>query len=235
MVATGVHALPLVAGHLALDLVNTVEPRLAVPDQHEHLKMPADLRIWAERTGLLTSAEAHQVTNAWSAAPAAGTDALRRSIDLREALHQVLLHLIHTPLDDAVPEEPTLHDAAALQLLTKQWASAAQRSRLLLTSPSPQGAAARLHVGTAAETMIPDRLAHAAIDLLCTVDLTGLRSCPSEEGGCGWVFLDSSRSATRRWCTMADCGSRAKARRLSQRRRTRRATQPHDRSPQDKP
>jgi predicted RNA-binding Zn ribbon-like protein len=31
--------------------------------------------------------------------------------------------------------------------------------------------------------------------------------------GCGWLFLDHSRSRARQWCSMADCGNRAKARR----------------------
>src|SRR5215471_11994045 len=30
---------------------------------------------------------------------------------------------------------------------------------------------------------------------------------------CGWLFLDQSRAGRRRWCSMADCGNRAKARR----------------------
>jgi predicted RNA-binding Zn ribbon-like protein len=35
-----------------------------------------------------------------------------------------------------------------------------------------------------------------------------LRFCPA----CGWLFDDTSRNGQRRWCDMADCGSRAKAR-----------------------
>ncbi len=46
-----------------------------------------------------------------------------------------------------------------------------------------------------------DLLAHAARDRL--------RHCPS----CDWLFLDQSKNGTRRWCDMADCGSRDKARR----------------------
>jgi predicted RNA-binding Zn ribbon-like protein len=35
-----------------------------------------------------------------------------------------------------------------------------------------------------------------------------LKNCPS----CGWLFEDQTRNGRRRWCDMADCGSRAKAR-----------------------
>lgn len=44
-----------------------------------------------------------------------------------------------------------------------------------------------------------------------------LRRCPAND--CGWVFWDSSARAARRWCSMAVCGNRAKARAFSRRAR----------------
>jgi hypothetical protein len=77
MVASaGVAELPLVGGHRALDLVNTVEPRLPVTGRHEHLAVPADLVVWAQRSGMIDSSEARAVAHAWQAAPAAGGTAL---------------------------------------------------------------------------------------------------------------------------------------------------------------
>ena len=67
--------------------------------------------------------------------------------------------------------------------------------------------------------MIPDRLVAAAVELLRTVELRQLRACPIEEGGCGFLFLDRSRNGSRRWCAMEDCGTQAKIRKLSERRR----------------
>ncbi|KAA9375350.1 hypothetical protein F5972_28425 [Microbispora cellulosiformans] len=86
------------------------------------------------------------------------------------------------------------------------------------------GRAVRLLVGTSPALLVPDRLAHAAVEFLSTADLRRLRVCPLAEGGCGWLFLDHSRNGSRRWCAMEDCGSQAKARRLTERRRARRAT-----------
>lgn len=48
-----------------------------------------------------------------------------------------------------------------------------------------------------------------AADLMANAARDRLRHCPS----CDWVFLDQSKNGTRRWCDMADCGSRDKARR----------------------
>jgi predicted RNA-binding Zn ribbon-like protein len=45
--------------------------------------------------------------------------------------------------------------------------------------------------------------------------LARVRRCPGP--ACGWLFLDTS--GTRRWCSMATCGSRVKMRRLYARRR----------------
>ncbi|GLW26356.1 hypothetical protein Mame01_63980 [Microbispora amethystogenes] len=93
--------------------------------------------------------------------------------------------------------------------------------------PAPEAASGRvvrLLVGTSPALLVPDRLAHAAVEFLSTADLRRLRVCPLAEGGCGWLFLDHSRNGSRRWCAMADCGSQAKARRLTERRRARRAT-----------
>jgi predicted RNA-binding Zn ribbon-like protein len=39
-----------------------------------------------------------------------------------------------------------------------------------------------------------------------------LRRCAGAEQGCAWLFVDHSRGARRRWCSMEVCGNRAKAR-----------------------
>jgi predicted RNA-binding Zn ribbon-like protein len=39
-----------------------------------------------------------------------------------------------------------------------------------------------------------------------------LRSCDNPE--CRWLFLDTSKNQTRRWCDMKLCGNRMKARRF---------------------
>ena len=38
-----------------------------------------------------------------------------------------------------------------------------------------------------------------------------IKVCPGDN--CGWLFLDETRNARRRWCSMETCGNRAKARR----------------------
>ncbi|MDQ4037859.1 MAG: CGNR zinc finger domain-containing protein [Actinomycetota bacterium] len=47
-------------------------------------------------------------------------------------------------------------------------------------------------------------------------DWRRVKACASSE--CRWVYLDTSRNRSRRWCEMAHCGNRAKSRAWRQRR-----------------
>ena len=51
----------------------------------------------------------------------------------------------------------------------------------------------------------------SAGDLLVGDRLTRVRLCANDK--CRWLFLDDSKSGTRRWCSMNSCGNRAKAHR----------------------
>jgi predicted RNA-binding Zn ribbon-like protein len=189
--------LNVVGGHVALDLVNTVEPRVpGATDGNDHLGSPDALAAWASRVGLLGEDEAADVRDR----------ALTATLEIREATYAVLLTQLGV-LADATD---------ALDVLLGHWRQAMARSTLSFTD---DGSGDRLRVGTDPAMAVPDRLAHAAVTLLRTLDVHQLKTCPLDEGGCGWLFLDRSRNSSRRWCSMEDCGARAKARRLTARRR----------------
>jgi predicted RNA-binding Zn ribbon-like protein len=50
----------------------------------------------------------------------------------------------------------------------------------------------------------------AAADLLTSDRIARVRRCADES--CRWLFLDATRSGTRRWCDMQVCGNRNKVR-----------------------
>ena len=52
-------------------------------------------------------------------------------------------------------------------------------------------------------------IARAAADFLSSADLSLVRQC--EGTGCILLFYDTTKSHTRRWCSMGACGNRAKA------------------------
>jgi predicted RNA-binding Zn ribbon-like protein len=55
-------------------------------------------------------------------------------------------------------------------------------------------------------------VARSAVELHTDGDQRRVRECPGA-GDCGWLFYDTSRNGSRRWCSMEGCGSRVKMRR----------------------
>jgi len=53
-------------------------------------------------------------------------------------------------------------------------------------------------------------IAREAVDLVSPGNLERIRSCSAED--CHIIYLDTSRAASRRWCSMQRCGNRAKVR-----------------------
>ncbi|MFG1813345.1 CGNR zinc finger domain-containing protein [Kribbella sp. NPDC049174] len=209
--------LRIVGGHPALDLVNTVAPRLpGETGGRDYLPDPAELLAWSRRIEIVDPADAEAVAAVWGSAPDLAEKALRATVEIREATYVVLAQRASgvgpKPADFEQQQGP------AFERLMLRWAAASARSMLVSTDSGP--GVADLQVGTSPALMIPDRLVATAVELLRTVELRQLRACPVDDGGCGFLFLDRSRNGSRRWCSMDDCGTRAKIRKLSARRRS---------------
>ena len=131
----------------------------------------------------------------------AGPGALATAVELRDALDPVLRACL---VGERPPPEPL---AAVQRSVQTAYAAAALDPPLWTWADS--------------DPLSPvHRLAHAAAGLLTSeAELERLRSCAA----CRWLFLDHSRGAGRRWCSMADCGTEVKKRRYIERRRARRA------------
>jgi predicted RNA-binding Zn ribbon-like protein len=52
----------------------------------------------------------------------------------------------------------------------------------------------------------------SAAELMTGPKASRVKQC-QDDRGCGWLFVDESRAQNRRWCSMGDCGNRAKAHR----------------------
>src|ERR1700722_11354070 len=148
--------LALVGGHRALDLVNTVVPRLPAADRYDCLAAPGDLLTWSQRTGLIDAAEAPEVVAAWEASPAAGRRALATVTEIRESVYEVLVaHLGHHVGSAAASDE--------LDHITSAWASAVPRARLTPVTGGP--GLARWVVGSPPALLVADRVTQDAVDL----------------------------------------------------------------------
>jgi predicted RNA-binding Zn ribbon-like protein len=195
-VAPTAASMRLDGGHPVLDLVNTVYGPPDGPVEHDVLATPDDLLTFARRAGV-----------APGPAPPPSPSALRAARVLRAALDAVLRARLagRRPPADALSR---IERANRRALDAVHLAPVSHASLALTWAWSPDDPHAPVH-----------RLAHAAVALLGSDDdLRRLHRCAA----CCWLFLDRSRGAGRRWCSMADCGSEAKKRRYVERRRARR-------------
>jgi predicted RNA-binding Zn ribbon-like protein len=181
----------LVGGRPALDLVNTVSwPGL--PRQHDWFDPVENVPRWALAVGITAPEVAARLTRELTEDPARAARELGAVRRLRATLAEVVVPRVR---DDAPSR-------SAVTAFNRLLARAAPRRQL-----DPDTLAWTFEEPAGLEHALAPAVVDAA-DVLTGADPGRLGQCP----GCDWVFLDTTRSGRRRWCDMADCGSRAKAR-----------------------
>jgi predicted RNA-binding Zn ribbon-like protein len=185
------------AEHVALDFVNTLDDRYTPGGPRELLPSYADLIRFCRQAGMVTHAEAARL----SALPGASQErALRSAIELREMLARVFYRGVEG-------RPPSAEDRTALE----RWSAACARHReLRWKSEHLEWTWKALAADAEAPALL---LAERGLDLLIGNEPPRLHACASDT--CRWLFLDTSKNRTRRWCDMKTCGNRAKARRYS--------------------
>lgn len=209
MQESGVAGLRLIGGHAALDLVNTVGARRGRIGG-DYLATYDDLLLWASRQGLLAEADASALRAMAQANPAGSGAALERLKRLREGLWRIWASM----------SDGGAADLADLGLLTGEVAAAQPARSLAWTGSGYKWRwtdAAGLDAVTA-------RVAVSAAELLVGQHLHRVREC--EGRNCGWLFLDTTRNATRRWCSSEECGSLARVTRFRAKRKTKTDSMP---------
>lgn len=185
----------LIAGQPALDLVNTLDWRFRESGAEELLNSYDDLLGFVEQSGLLSQRLARALRRSESTSSAR---ALQQAKDLREAMAQILyaqLDDLEPPVESVLKLDRHLHAAEANRSL--RWTSSGVKF-LWSAEDDP-----RLPLWI---------LTQAAAQLIPSGDALSIRACANLE--CRWLFLDSSKNHTRRWCDMKICGNRMKARRF---------------------
>ena len=191
----------LVAGHVALDLVNTLDDRFGPAGSQELLATYDDLLRFLVESELLGDRQARKLKRL-EASSSERAQILEEVKTLREALAVVA----YAQLNRKEIPEPGLE---TLEVFFKQ---AADQRRLTCEEGNLTWGWKGLSRQIAAPLWL---LAQAAADLLVSEQALHLRACSSDT--CRWLFLDTSKNHTRRWCDMKVCGNRMKARKFQAR------------------
>jgi predicted RNA-binding Zn ribbon-like protein len=191
----------LVADRLCLNFVNTVDSFTNTPPK-EYLRSYADLLGWGERVELLDAPTATMLLAEAVRRPAEAVVALERAKTMRWSLYQLFSALAHA-------EAPPAHE---LRILNQTLHNAPPRTQIALAHGTFVWAQEDTKLGL--DHMLWS-VAWSAADLLTSHDRASVREC--EGMGCTWMFRDTSRGRTRRWCSMEWCGNRAKAQRYYRR------------------
>lgn len=164
----------------------------------ETLHTFADLLRWLEASAGMDAQPLRELAGWARNEPKAAMRFLEAALHLREALYRIFGALA---ADQLAPQR----DIAALQ---KALAAAPARNRLAATT-SVYGWQVNEPRRSVPHLLAP--VLWSAGDLITGDARNRLRRCANDT--CLWLFLDDSKNITRRWCAMASCGNRAKARR----------------------
>jgi predicted RNA-binding Zn ribbon-like protein len=192
-----------VGGRSSIDFINTVgglRPMRPV----EHLLDYRGLVRWSRERGLIDARRAQALLAEAARHPQRAEQALESARRVRESLHDVIVAALRS-------ERPP---AQALDLVNRWVVDAMTRRRLV-----PRGGGYELQwqeePGDLLGFLIP--LALDAAEVL-SGDLGRVHVCGEAAAGrCGWLFLDETKNHSRRYCTIKDCGNRAKQRRFRRR------------------
>lgn len=201
---TGLAGLRLLGERLCLNFANTVDPRQG-EHPHEFLTGYADLMAWSVRVGALEEPAARELAAVAERDPRTADRVYAEAVRLREALYEVF---------SAVAAGATA-PAAALSTVNEAVARAFAHATV---EPDGHGYRWGWRSDHSALGRMLWPVLRSAVDLLTSDELARVKECPGL-GDCGWLFLDTSKNGSRRWCSMEGCGNRAKGRRHYQRTR----------------
>jgi predicted RNA-binding Zn ribbon-like protein len=181
---------------LSIRFVNTVAWRLHDPVE-DRIASGIALLDWFGAAGLADKAFSARLRRRWTEYPREEQAFRKSAVKLREAIYLLFVSRI----------KARKFDPAALGILNGVLGS---RTAELRIAPSARTLSWRPGVQPAAVRDLLKPIAWSAADLLMGSRSKKLRQC-QDERGCGWLFVDESRAQNRRWCSMGDCGNRAKA------------------------
>jgi len=201
-----------IGGRLCLDFVNTVAGWVSGGNRRgrdyadtvlrDKLSGYQDLLGWAECAGALTRNESRRLSRCAQSDPRAAASTLAMAAELRAALYRIF----KSSVENWSPRP------ADMEVLQRQLSMAGAHQRLARVSGAYVW---RWDDSDRTLERVLWPVVASAAELLTSNDLAMIRQCGGD--ACGWMFLDTSRNHSRQWCTMRECGNRAKVKRFRRR------------------
>ncbi|MBT8397308.1 MAG: CGNR zinc finger domain-containing protein, partial [Gemmatimonadetes bacterium] len=155
---------------------------------------------WSRLAGILKNSGAKDLRREAMRRPNKAAKTLKRGRDLREAVFGIF-----SAVASGASPQPAL-----LGILNKHLEKGFRHPRV-----NSEGST--FHLRWEDEPSL-DRvlwpIVRSAVQLLTSDRLERVKVCSAAD--CDWLFVDSSRNRSRRWCDMAVCGNRSKVRRFRQ-------------------
>ena len=194
--------LDLKSGHPALEFTNSVNNH-ASEQPGETLFKHEDLLLWAQKTGLLHREQTEILMRKASSQPDEAAVLFAKSLELRECIYRIFVA-------QAKGKSPPESDIATLNSVLRHLTHGAQ---VVHASGRFEW---QWHFDEHALEAPLCIVALSAVDLMTSESYKWVGQC-ADEDGCGWLFVDTSKNHSRRWCDINDCGNRAKQRRYQKR------------------
>jgi predicted RNA-binding Zn ribbon-like protein len=191
----------LVAGHVALDFANTLDYRFEPARRIDLVPGFEQFLDFCAQSGVISKASAKELLarTEWLEAQ----EAHRRAIRFREAADSIFRAIARKKTPRAA-DLAELNDLFACRSVPEKVTRRGSFFQREFDNPAA----------------IPDGplwvIIESAVQLLVSAEARFVRTC--KEKSCQWLFIDSSKSHSRRWCSMEICGNRIKSQRYRDRR-----------------
>jgi predicted RNA-binding Zn ribbon-like protein len=190
------------SGRLPLDFANTAEWH-ASDHPLEMLEDYPDLVAWSEDAQLLSKSEAASLLGDADRAPKEAAKSLKKVVASRDVIYRMLTAI-------AAGETPNNSD---MRKFNQALAEGLEKTVITTTTSGFEWNWDNSK-RTFDQMLWP--ILRATAELLTSQDIKQVGQC-ADDRGCGYLFYDTSRNHSRRWCSMDSCGNRAKAKRHYQR------------------
>lgn len=193
-----------IGGWLCLDFANTADGDVNA-EWTERLDNYAHLVAWAQQASLLDDLTTARLVQQAAQQPEAAAAALEQARHIRQTIYRIFSAVAAQRAPEAV-ELAAFNTALADTMAHMQ------------VQPQEDNFTWAWVGDNLERPLWP--VVWSAAELLLSPEYHQVRECGGRD--CSWLFLDTSRNHSRRWCDMKSCGNREKAR--SHYRRSKRAS-----------